>query len=104
MIFSLDFDGTYTAAPDMWERWIEMVTALGHEVYCISYRPINEMQKVYETLGKVIGVDHCISTRATPKKRYTEKLGLHIDVWIDDTPEMLIDDRQYHKWKNTPYK
>lgn len=103
MRFSLDFDGTYTADPIMWEKWIDMVTSMGHEVYCVSFRPHRRMQKVYDSVGRVIGQERCISTNGIAKKKYVDSIGLKIDIWIDDTPEMLITPYQLKKWINTPF-
>lgn len=103
MRFSLDFDGTYTADPEMWKQWIALVTSLGHEVFCITYRPSHRMQKVHDSIGQVIGIDKCVSTGGTAKKKHVEKIGLKIDVWIDDTPEMLITPTQLNKWRTTPF-
>ena len=103
MNFSLDFDGTYTADPQLWTAFIHTAHKIGHTVYCISYRRDHEMQKVYDTVGKLIGIAACISTNRTPKKTYTKSIGLNIDVWIDDTPEMLIDVDDVHTWLNNVF-
>lgn len=87
----------------MWKQWISLVSSMGHEVYCITYRPKRHMQKVYDTIGQVIGIDKCVNTSGIAKKQFVESIGLQIDVWIDDTPEMLITPSQLRTWIDSPF-
>lgn len=98
MIFALDFDGTFTADPELWTDWIRVAEYRGHTVFCVTFRPLNHMQKVYDTIGSVIDPSRCISTGGMYKKQYTEQNGIHVDVWIDDNPEMIVTAEEVDYW------
>ena len=84
-IFSLDFDGTYTLDPEMWNEWVILAQARGHIIYCVTLRsPTYSV----EVLGS-IGADRCIFTSSEGKKEFTKQLNIDIDVWIDDIPEFI---------------
>ena len=79
---ALDFDGTYTADPELWNRFIEMCRDK-HDVWIVTMRYSNEP----------IGINHpVIYTSRKAKKVYCEEKGIHFDIWIDDTPEWLFRD------------
>ena len=42
MNIALDFDGTYTEAPWLWNKFIDDAYLLGHEVYLVTGRPPDE--------------------------------------------------------------
>jgi hypothetical protein len=105
MIFALDFDGTYTADPELWETWGLHAINKGHTVLCISFRSDHEMEDVKNTIGSVIGSDNCFATNAIHKKEFIEEKGIHVDVWIDDIPETIVrEDHVIHWHTNVKYK
>lgn len=98
--YALDFDGTFTGDPELWSVWAKMAISRGHVVKCITFRPHDKMQKVYDQVGPVIGIDNIVSTNGQYKKSYTESIGISIDVWIDDNPEMIVTEQQVTYWHN----
>lgn len=91
MIVSLDYDGTYTRDPQVWDQIIEVLRLQGHEVYVVTMRyEATQGQEVYEALsGKV---DKIIFTERKAKKTFLRNLGILIDVWIDDIPYFILAD------------
>lgn len=92
MNLSLDYDQTYTKDPLLWNWFAQEAMNRGHQVYCISARSVNDMDEPKMTIGRVIGVENCFGTNLLPKKSFM--LNMHkikIDVWIDDTPEMIVE-------------
>lgn len=74
MKIALDFDGTYTADPAMWDKVIAIVKEHGHEIVCVSSRfpgnpptgiPLDIVCCSFEAKARAIG---------------------DIDIWIDDNP------------------
>ena len=90
MNISLDFDGTYTVDPYVWDRFIEVARMAGHTVYCVTMRYPSEGGEVIASLqGKV---DHIIFTERKAKIGHMAKLGIPINVWIDDNPHWIHQD------------
>lgn len=90
MNISLDFDGTYTQDPSMWDNFIRMATSVGHKVHCVTMRYSNNAEAtpvINHLQGKVTKI-HFTGRKA--KKKYMEDQGIHIDIWIDDQPQFLL--------------
>lgn len=101
MRIAIDFDDTYTLDPNMWDQILNLMVLSGHEVFCITARPDRHMDKVRETIGKVIGMENCIGTQLLAKRKYVkDHYGLVFDVWIDDTPDAIVSNI-YPRDKNT---
>jgi HK97 family phage prohead protease len=93
LTISLDFDGTFAAAPGLWRSFVTDATARGNRVVCITRRQDNEANRdelrlafgdLYEELAGVLlcGPD-------TQKRSAAEAAGLSVDIWIDDSPEKI---------------
>jgi hypothetical protein len=81
VLIAIDYDGTYTADPELWEIIIKMMQLRGHEVVCVT--------------GRVEGETvHCSCmpyyTGYKAKREWCAKNGLHVDIWIDDKPEYIV--------------
>ena len=78
-VVALDYDGTYTAMPAVWDRFIEAAQNAGHRVVCVTMRhptePVNVPCEV-------------IYTSRQAKLLFTQRLGLTVNIWIDDMPEL----------------
>lgn len=55
MNIALDYDGTYTADPDMWLRFVEEAQAAGHKVFIVTMRYESEcfgaVGKTFQKVG-----------------------------------------------------
>ncbi len=96
MLIALDYDGTYTADPEMWDAFVMNARLRGHTVYCITMRyadASSEAEQVKESLeGKV---DKIIFTNRQAKKPFMLKhFNQCPDVWIDDMPEFITESAQ----------
>lgn len=83
MIFSLDYDKTYTEDPKLWDKFVEMATTAGHSVVCLT------MRHPHETIVMPCPV---VYTCRKAKKLFADANGIRIDVWIDDSPRWLLTD------------
>lgn len=84
MRIALDYDKTFTLDPRMWGKFVAMATRSGHDVVCITMRHPHEpisgpFTKIYYT-----------GRRA--KMPWATENGVHIDVWIDDSPAWILTD------------
>ena len=84
MKIARDFDNTYTADPEMWEHFVTLAKARGHEVSIVTYRYEHESGPV-EPAAEKMGVP-VVYTGRKPKIKHFDA-----DVWIDDDPYTVVD-------------
>lgn len=100
MKIALDYDGTYTEAPEVWRQFVMGMMSEGHEVMIVTFRPPHCPVDI-NGLEEVIDVYY---TSAVPKRKYMESKGIHINIWIDDMPDLIVNesdwtDEEREKWK-----
>lgn len=83
MLIALDYDGTYTADPALWDSFVASAVARGHRVICVTMR--------HETEAIIMPCE-IIYTGRRAKMVSIDDLGLQIDIWIDDSPHWLFTD------------
>lgn len=90
LLFALDFDGTYSEDPELWQAFISLARARGHRVMCVTQRYEHEREQIERQLtGKV---DRIVYTGRKAKARHMQFLGHTPDVWIDDLPHWILFD------------
>ncbi len=81
MRIALDYDKTYTEDPTLWDAFVAMAQARGHEVHIVTMRHDNAQEALIGMPVEVI---------------YTgrqAKISVHrADVWIDDSPHWILQD------------
>lgn len=82
---ALDYDGTYSADPALWNKFIKMAQAHGHKVTCVTMRKAC----LTERLDMSIPV---IYTNRKGKLDHCARDGIHVDIWIDDMPHFIVQD------------
>lgn len=93
MNISLDYDETYTRDKYLWNAFIQFAIASGHTVYCVTMRSHAEGDEVRRDLSHL--VKDIIFTTRRAKKETCYKLGIHIDVWIDDMPLFITQNAPF---------
>lgn len=98
MIISLDYDLTYTADPTLWNNFLRNCMLRGHTVYIVTARPDDC------PIDKEPLVDKVFYTAGESKKPYMEKQGIDVNIWIDDSPNMITDanpwtKEQWNEWR-----
>jgi hydroxymethylpyrimidine pyrophosphatase-like HAD family hydrolase len=86
MIIAIDYDNTYTAAPELWNEMIKLFQSSGHTIICVTARPEIMGQSVLDSIGKLVPV---VFAGAEWKREAAEKRGYKVNVWIDDSPEYI---------------
>lgn len=66
----------------MWNAWISMAKASGHEVICVT------MRYPSETIEMPCEV---IYTSRQAKAPFMRDLGRYPDIWIDDMPHFILE-------------
>lgn len=92
MLISLDYDETYTRDADLWDRFIANARSRGHKVFCVTMR--FDIPKEADEVRRYLGekVDQIIFTGRNAKKKFMYDLGYDVSVWIDDSPNWILND------------
>jgi hypothetical protein len=86
MLIALDYDHTYTADKELWNKFILDAKMRGHKVVCFTMRFDNVEERLY-----AMPVDVYYTERKA-KKVWAEAKGFLVDIWIDDKPAWLFED------------
>lgn len=90
MIIGIDYDNTYSADPETFNKVIETFKAAGHDVICVTGRNDGAMGvPVRNSIGKLVPV---IFAGSESKRTAAKKRGYYVNVWIDDMPSMIDED------------
>jgi hypothetical protein len=88
MNIALDFDDTYTRDPQLWDDFISNSKSRGHDIRIVTFRKRTMTDPALDCIGTIIPV---IFTEYTQKRAFTNKMGWFVDVWIDDSPEFIVN-------------
>jgi len=86
MNIALDFDDTYTRDPELWDQFIFTARARGHDIRIVTFRKSTMRDDALDNVGIPV-----IYTEYTQKRAFTNKMGWFVDVWIDDSPEFVVN-------------
>lgn len=93
MRIALDYDGTYTCDPALWDLFIQNAQQRGHEVVVVTMRSVAECTELLEGMLRRNQLElKVFMTNRKAKAPFMDGLGLHVDVWIDDMPHFVIED------------
>jgi hypothetical protein len=85
---ALDFDDTYTRDPTLWNKFIEDAKDRGHDIRVVTFRKRVMEDPAINYLALSIPV---IYTEGNSKRSFCNKIGWIVDIWIDDSPEFIVD-------------
>lgn len=102
-VIALDFDGTYTAAPEFWNKVIEMAPENGVKIVICTFRDDR-----YDDNQSLLWLQQRVPvyfTRGVAKQWWMDQFGEHVDIWIDDRPEALLFNstlttEELSEWRN----
>lgn len=99
MKLALDFDNTFTRDPELWKEFIGLCNKRGHEIMIVTMRAGRGDAKaqVEAAIGDLCPVIYC---HHTFKRKVTSQKGVNIDIWIDDLPEGIGDQRLMMAYDN----
>ncbi len=109
MNIALDYDNTYTADPRLWSFFIVKAKALGHKIFIVTLRSEEEdRDDDTDFLNDYYGVPF-VWCNGVAKKQVVEKMGIKIDIWIDDMPDTITYGSAYsleelEEWRNTRHE
>lgn len=88
MRFALDYDDTITLDFVFWIDFIDRAKAAGHEVRVVTFRTYQEAESIHQDIKERCDI---IATSRAPKREYCAKVGYFPQIWIDDSPEYIVD-------------
>jgi hypothetical protein len=87
MIIAIDYDNTYSADPETFNKVITIFKEAGHTVICVTGRDGGLMgDPVRASIGKLVPI---VFAGSAWKEDAAEEKGYIVNVWIDDMPEMI---------------
>ncbi|KKK67994.1 hypothetical protein LCGC14_2948520 [marine sediment metagenome] len=86
----IDYDGTYTEDPELWDAFIRHAKKQAHHLICATMRYESEDSKNLQRLSMQCHETHFTGRRA--KGPYLAALGITPDIWIDDNPCWITND------------
>lgn len=91
MIVSIDYDGTFTADPEIWTEIIKLLQARGHQVICTTNRRAESpgSQEVRNNLEALVPI---VFAGNQFKRDAAKQQGWKVDVWMDDNPGTISND------------
>ena len=89
--FALDYDDTFTAAPELWSMFVTRAKEMGHRVVLVTAR--RETDENVETIRASLRAHNCVlpivCSNMGSKLDAVKKRGIDVSVWIDDRPEKI---------------
>lgn len=93
MQIAIDFDNTLTEDASLWRGFIEAAQKNGHRCFCVTAR--RDTSDNHEIIDKWMadnGIDiPIVCTSLRSKVQHVSKIGIKIDIWIDDDPKTLVN-------------
>lgn len=86
MTIALDYDGTWTADPELWHDFTRKAIDRGHTVIIVTGRTYRHEDLLQQRLPKWIPIVYA-GTRL--KEKAAQASGYNVDIWIDDNPGMI---------------
>ena len=83
MLFAIDYDGTYTNAPELFNSIIAEIETAGHRVICLTMRRPDEPIKMPCDI---------VYTSRRAKALFAAENGIKVNIWIDDNPKWFFND------------
>ena len=84
MLIALDYDGTYTADPELWDRFVAQARSRFHQVHIVT------MRAECEAVRLSCDVDRVHYTDRSAKRQFMQARGLNVQIWIDDMPDFIL--------------
>lgn len=88
MNIALDYDDTYTAAPEIFDQVVKLFKAAGHDIRFVTIRsPECNNRDIFRAATELeIPV---VFTSAKQKAHVCVDVAFPVDIWIDDQPDLI---------------
>ena len=89
MIIALDYDNTFTRDPEAWYSAAASLKTFGHTIIGVTMRFERESTDIDPYYFKVC--EKVYYTGRHSKRKWCADRNIFPDVWIDDSPEFIVD-------------
>lgn len=92
LVIGLDWDGTFTADPQLGRNWLHATLNLGHRAVIVSARsdtPENRAEIAAGLGPLLVGLVPIVLSGHRPKRSVAAEEGYPVDLWIDDLPAVV---------------
>lgn len=95
LTIAIDYDDTYTADVKLWATFIRSALDLGHRVYCVTARRVDEesLDQINTSFRHWDCMIPVIFTSMGSKLAAMKRRNIEVDIWIDDNPKAIIEGR-----------
>jgi len=87
MNIAIDFDETIDRDPDTWSDVVGVLTGAGHDVFVVTNNWAGTRPDIDE-FASACNID-VYYAQHQQKEACMGSRGVHVDVWIDDTPNSI---------------
>lgn len=87
MNIAIDYDGTWTADPFLFNAFVGLARHQGHECFIVTGR--KQAEAPSHLVGEIIEGIRVICCNGRMKEEVCREQGIKIDIWIDDMPGMI---------------
>lgn len=92
MLIAIDYDNTLTRNCELWIRFVESCGQLGVDAVCVTSR--RDTPENRDEIERWMSSHHMnlriYFTGLKSKIDHMAKLGIKVDIWIDDDPVSLV--------------
>lgn len=103
MRIALDYDGTVTEDEDSWELFVRLFQNAGHEIRIVTFRSYEDLTQDLEDFATRNNLAVMFTAREA-KQAFCKQLGWEPDVWIDDTPSLIVNPSEWTTKQLTDWK
>lgn len=103
MRIALDYDGTVTEDPDLWSEFVLRALIGNHDVRIVTFRAFTDASPDLTYFAERHNIS-IVYTGREAKKPFCRQIGWEPDVWIDDTPDLIVTGsdwsiEEYETWQ-----
>jgi len=93
LVIGVDFDGTFNADPETFQKIVKAFQAAGHEVLLISQRTEESRAEIDEVVGDLMPI--CLVGGYSKIYGAMALYDKCVDVWVEDNPAALTEPLRY---------
>ena len=88
MIVAIDYDNTYSADPETFDKLIKVLQDAEHIVICVTGRSDDGImgEPVKQSIGRLVPI---VFAGDEWKAYAAKRRGYDVNVWFDDMPQMI---------------
>jgi len=87
MKIALDWDGTVTRNHEFWREFVALAKKYGVDIRIVTLRYDRQIDDEMRSFDIPI-----ICTNQLQKREHCRAIEWHADIWIDDSPEFIVDE------------